>query len=124
MNSTFLYINRLLAMRYKSEFTEKEKAYCLTNIEFSQDNNFSENISFNFDYEGMNLSLPGEAIFGAYLDKLKNDLLIFNKIDIFCITLAVPDFFTLAEKEALGRAFKICDIDNYNIINESTASNL
>jgi molecular chaperone DnaK (HSP70) len=122
MNSTFLNLNRMLAMRCSSEFSKKEKQYMLTNIKLTEDHHYPENVAFNFDYNNMPLSLPSESILAAFFNKIKHDMIRGSKMEIKCLSIGVPDYFTCAEKEALMRALRIAEIDNYNIINESSAS--
>ena len=121
--STFMHLSRIIGMK-PSDYSTKELDHMLTDIIYKQD----QDDEFVYKIPPMisdEVYLKSESILAAFINKIKNDLIIStHKKQCGAFTIGVPDFMTIGQIEALGRAMRIAEIDNYNIINESSAITL
>lgn len=123
MNSTFLYINRLIGMKFNSEFGKREISHMLTDLEFSETEDGE--LFYKIFLNKQESYLSTDSLLTAYINKIKNDLILnLHKKECLAMTVGVPDFMTLNQTEVVLRAIKASDIENFNIINESTAITL
>lgn len=123
MNSTFLYINRLIGMKFNSEFGKIEISHMLTDLEFSETEDGE--LFYKIFLNKQESYLSTDSLLTAYINKIKNDLILnLHKKECLAMTVGVPDFMTLNQTEVVLRAIKASDIENFNIINESTAITL
>ncbi len=123
IDSSFPYLNRLLGLKFDNEYFNKEKNYFLTNLSLMKTDQLflnKDDVFFNINFNKINL--PPESLVACFINKINTELIKSQNKNIFSLTIAVPDFFTLEKRESLHRAIRICDIDNFHIINESSAS--
>ncbi len=135
INTTFMYLSRLTGMKFETIYAKEERNFTLTSYENLLAGNNKENILYRLDFlkdhekvnemdldDNKNDFFPAETLLGGYLNKIKNNFLLGK--DLISFTFAVPDYFTIRQRESLSRAIKICQLDNFQIINESTAITL
>jgi hypothetical protein len=117
-----MYLNRLIGMKPDCEYSKREFDYFVGDhyLKITDDDFF-----YQVPLKEENLFLNSESFLTAFINKLKNDLVTsLHKKQYISFTLAVQDFMTLGQREALSRALKSCEIDNFYLINESSAITL
>jgi len=122
LTNTVFYFNRYIGLKPNWDIYNLEKNYIpnLIEIENVKDEN---SIYFKFLYKNENLFLSPESILCSYINKIKQ--VIKQKTEIFSITFAIPDYFTIHEIESLSNTIKIGDIvESCNFIRESSAITL
>jgi molecular chaperone DnaK (HSP70) len=115
-------LNRLIGMKPDSEYSKREIQYLVGDpvLKISEEDYF-----YQVPLKEENLFLSSESLLAAFLNKIKNDLIAgLHKKQYVSFTLAVQDYMTLGQREAMSRALKICEIDNFSLINESSAITL
>ena len=124
MSSSFPSMNRFLAIKSNSKVFKDEKFYILNEIKIANCETLPERANYNLNINDISFIIDEKIIFpesllASYINKIKNSL---YEIYVFCITLAVPDYSTLFEIEAMFRSLKIAKIDSCYLIPEQAAS--
>jgi molecular chaperone DnaK (HSP70) len=123
MNATFLNINRLIGMKANSEYGKREINHMLTDLQFSETEDGE--LLYKIFLNQQESFLSTDSLLTGYINKIKNDLIInLHKKECVAITVGLPDFMTVNQTEVVSRALKASEIENFNIINESTAITL
>ena len=118
INSSFIDISRLIGIDSKSKFFQNE---------------FNEfyyiGPKYNLNLNGFNINnqinLTFNDIICSFLDKINTFFFKdINNLKNKTFTISVPDYFTIYQKENLKIILSSLNIENFNIINESTAITL
>jgi len=118
INSSFIDISRLIGIDSKSKFFQNE---------------FNEfyyiGPKYNLNLNGFNINnqinLTFNDIICSFLDKINTFFFKdINNLKNKTFTISVPDYFTMYQKENLKIILSSLNIENFNIINESTAITL
>ena len=125
ISSSFPNLNRYLGFKTNFKVFQKEKNYILNDIKLSNCQEFQTLEQYNLLKQDLLFVIDEEFIFpesllASFINKIKYYVL-HQKKDIICLTVAVPDYCTLVEIEALTRSLMIANIDSFYLIYEQTA---
>ncbi|MCQ2819894.1 MAG: Hsp70 family protein [archaeon] len=119
--SSFNNISRLTGMHPASEFAKKEIGqFSLIGCPFNTQTN-----SFNFQLDNEEMKFSADQIVLAFINLLKQELIINKKIPVESYVFSVPDYFTCNQKSSFMSILKAAGLEkNCHIIQESTAITL
>jgi molecular chaperone DnaK (HSP70) len=112
---TVSFPSRFLGITPDNPFLRSEKKFCPAKC-ITKENK----IAFEVKYQGQPEVLYPEQIYAAYLNKLRL-IIQKNNFDNKTAVMAVPPYFTQAERKAVLDAAKIAELGVTRLINESTA---
>ena len=134
INSSFIYLSRLIGLDISSEFAKEENIYHFIgpklNSTSSDNNNNNENNNnnniYSFEYLGKTYNLSTSQIIAGFLDLLKNTYITKNNISFDSCVFSAPDYFTCNQKLAYLNIIKsiIGNEKKVYLINDSTAITL
>ena len=121
IQSSFHFLSRLIGIIPNSNFGQKEfNEYILYNGNYN-----SQNKTFNFTINNKLYSFSPDEIIVGYLNKVKFQYIIEQRIQPTIYVFSVPDYFTCYQKLSYLNIIRACDIkDNFHLINDSTAITL
>jgi molecular chaperone DnaK (HSP70) len=121
IQSSFHYLSRLIGILPNSNFGKREfNEYILYSGNYNPQNN-----TFNFTINNQNYSFSPDEIIVGYLNKVKYQYIIEQRIQPIIYVFSVPDYFTCHQKLSYLNIIRACDIkDNFHLINDSTAITL
>mgnify|MGYP000979591878 FL=1 len=112
---TVSFPSRFLGLRPDNPLLRAEKKFCPAKCVTKDDK-----IAFEVKYQGQPETLFPEQIYAAYLNKLRL-IIQKNNFDNKSAVIAVPPYFTQAERKALLDAARIAELNVTRLLNESTA---
>ena len=135
INSSFIYLSRLIGLDISSEFAKEENIYHYIGPKLnstSSDNNKNEinksinNDTYTFEYLGKTYNLSSSQIIAGFLDILKNTYITNKNISYDSCVFSAPDYFTCSQKLAYLNIIKsiIGNEKKVYLINDSTAITL
>ena len=121
MKSSFQYLSRLIGIVPNSNFGKKElNEYYTCGGTYDYTNN-----KFIFKINNQNYSLSPDEIIVGYLNKIKYQYIIEQRLHPLIYVFSVPDYFTCHQKLSYLNIIRSCEIkDNFHLINDSTAITL
>ncbi len=121
-NSSFLNISRYIGLD-KSPFAKDEQKYFYVQ---RKNEKYSQEVTYPFKCEENKKFDPKcDYIVAAYLQKINKQYNRYNSDFQFeNLTISIPDFFTLPQKQSIRIILTALGVKNFEVINESTAITL
>ena len=121
-NSSFLNISRYIGLD-KSPFANDEQKYFYVQRKNVQ---YSNEVIYPFQCEDNIKFYPKcDYIVAAYLQKINKQYNRYNsEFQFENLTISIPDFFTLPQKQSIRIILTALGVKNFEVINESTAITL
>lgn len=120
MNNTIVGFKRLLGRKYNDPHVQNE----LRKAPFKVEPRHDGSIGIQVNYQDEDVVFSPEQITAMLFTKLKEDSFKELKAQINDCVIAVPSFFTNAERQALLDAAAVCGLNVLRLINETTATAL
>ena len=119
--SSFINISRLIGLNNLPNIEEELKySYVKYDIKTEKDNN--KRVVFKFKFEEEFIQAESNEIIAAYIQKINKQYVKYHSDFQFeNLTISVPDFYTLAQKQTIKIILQAVGAKKINIINESTA---
>ena len=118
--SSFINISRLIGINNSPDI-EKELKYSYVKADIKNENN-KKKVIFKFKLEDKFIQAESNEIIASYIQKINKQYLKYNSDFQFeNLTISIPDFFSLAQKQAIKIILKAVGAQKINIINETTA---
>ena len=119
--SSFINISRLIGLNNLPNIKEELKySYVKSDIKTEKNNN--KRVVFNFKFEEEFIQAESNEIIAAYIQKINKQYVKYHSDFQFeNLTISVPDFYTLAQKQTIKIILQAVGAKKINIINESTA---
>ena len=118
--SSFINISRLIGLNYLPNI-EDELKYSYVKSDIKDEGN-NKKVIFKFKFEEKFFQAESNEIVASYIQKINKQYLKNNSDFQFeNLTISIPDFYSLAQKQAIKIILKAVGAKKINIINESTA---
>ena len=118
--SSFINISRLIGLNYLPNI-EDELKYNYVKSDIINEGN-KKKVRFKFKFEENFYQEESNEIVASYIQKINKQYLKNNSDFQFeTLTISIPDFYSLAQKQAIKIILKAVGAKKINIINESTA---
>ena len=119
--SSFINISRLIGLNNLPNI-EEELKYSYVKSDIRTENNNNKRVIFNFKFEEGFIQAESNEIIAAYIQKINKQYVKYHSDFQFeNLTISVPDFYTLAQKQTIKIILQAVGAKKINIINESTA---
>ncbi len=118
--SSFINISRLIGLNYLPNIEDELKYNYVKSDIINEGNN--KKVMFKFKFEENFYQAESNEIVASYIQKINKQYLKNNSDFQFeYLTISIPDFYSLSQKQAIQIILKAVGAKNINIINESTA---
>lgn len=119
INTAISYPARLLGFQPDWDGFDEEAKYSLCKPKIDS---LTNRTVYEIEYKGKQYTIYPEWAYGLYLNKIKN--LFADVRDNKEVTISVPDYFTVNERQAMMDALKVADLKLIQLVNESSANAL
>lgn len=113
------YMPRTLGFQPEWEGFDKEFKYSLAKPKLD---NLTGRTCFEIDYKGKTEVVYPESAMGLFFNKLKKLWATGVCTDTQSVSVSVPDFFTVNERQAMIDAVRVADLKLIQLVNESSAN--
>ena len=118
--SSFINISRLIGLNYLPNIEDELKYNYVKSDIINEGNN--KKVMFKFKFEENFYQAESNEIVASYIQKINKQYLKNNSDFQFeNLTISIPDFYSLSQKQAIKIILKAVGAKKINIINESTA---